>query len=217
MQRRELFTRLCQTAAALAWQQVFSPAARAQAPDAGAWSESGEVFTLGVASGEPRPNSVVLWTRLAPKPLAPDGGMPARAVPVLWEVAVDERFNNVVRYGAAVADPATAHSVHVDVGGLQSGRAYFYRFRAGGQVSGVGRTRTAPDPAERTDRLRLAVASCQHYEAGFFTVHREIATADVDLVVFLGDYIYETEAPGFLKVRQHPHVFPDEESHYTLG
>lgn len=217
MQRRELFTRLCQTAAALAWQQVFAPVARAQAPDAGSWSESGEVFTLGVASGEPRSDSVVLWTRLAPKPLTPDGGMPARAVPVLWEVAADERFNHVVRYGAAVADPATAHSVHVDVAGLQPGRSYFYRFRAGGQISPVGRTRTAPDPADRTDRLRLAVASCQHYETGFFTVHREIAAADVDLVVFLGDYIYETEASSFLKVRQHPHVFPSEEAHYTLG
>ena len=217
MQRRELITRLCQTAAALAWQQVFAPAARAQAPDVGSWTESGEVFTLGVASGEPRPNTVVLWTRLAPKPLNPDGGMPARAVPVLWEVAADERFNRVVRYGAAVADPATAHSVHVDVGGLQPGQTYFYRFRAGGQISPVGRTRTAPDPAEHSERLRLAVASCQHYEAGYFAVHREIAAADVDLVIFLGDYIYETETLSFLKVRQHPHVFPLDESHYTLG
>ncbi|MBI5927592.1 MAG: alkaline phosphatase D family protein [Aquabacterium sp.] len=217
MQRRELFTRLCQTAAALAWQQVFASADRTPVTEAGSWAESGEVFTLGVASGEPRPTSVVLWTRLAPKPMSPDGGMPARGVPVLWEVAADARFSQVVRYGATVAEPGAAHSVHVDVAGLMPGRTYFYRFRAGGQISPVGRTRTAPDPAARNERLRLAVASCQHYEAGFYAVHREIAAADVDLVLFLGDYIYETEAMPFQKVRQHPHVFPGDESHYTLG
>ena len=217
MQRRYLLHRLSQAAAALAWQQVFSPAARAQGGEPGNWSEAGEVFTLGVASGEPRPQSVVLWTRLAPKPLSADGGMTARAVPVLWEVASDERFNNVVRYGAAVAEPDSAHSVHVEVKGLTPGHAYFYRFRAGGQISPVGRTRTAPDPAERNERLRVAVASCQHYEAGHFAVHREIAAADVELVIFLGDYIYETEAPSYTKVRQHPHVFPATEAHYTLA
>lgn len=220
MQRRQLLTRLSQLAAALAWQQVFAPGVRAQGPDpgnAGSWSESGEVFTLGVASGEPRPDAVVLWTRLAPKPLSPDGGMPARAVPVLWEVAADQRFNQIVRYGAVVAEPLSAHCVHVDVGGLAPGRTYYYRFRAGGQVSPVGRTRTAPAADERVERLRMAVASCQHYEAGYYAVHREIAAADLDLVLFLGDYIYETEAPSFAKVRQHPHVFPDDEAHYSLS
>jgi alkaline phosphatase D len=217
MQRRELITRLCQAAAALAWQQVFAPAARAQSRSVGRWTASGDVFTLGVASGEPRPNSVVLWTRLAPQPLHPDGGMPARAVPVLWEVATDERFNRVAQYGATVAEPATAHSVHVDVEGLQPGQRYFYRFRAGGQVSPVGRTLTAPDPAQQHHRLRLAVASCQHYESGFFSVYRELASADIDLVIFLGDYIYENEAPSFLKVRQHPHVFPGLDALYTLA
>lgn len=201
----------------MAWQQVFAPSARAQGGDVPSWTESSEVFTLGVASGEPRPDSVVIWTRLAPKPLAPDGGMPPRAVPVLWEVATDQRFARVVRYGATVAEPAVGHSVHVEVNGLQPGRSYFYRFRAGGQLSPVGRTRTAPDPADRVDRFRLAVASCQHYEAGYFTVHREIAAADVDLVIFLGDYIYETEVLPHTKVRQHPHVFPDDEAHITLG
>lgn len=217
MQRRQLFSRLSQVAAALAWQRVFAPLAQAQAPDTVSWTASAEVFTLGVASGEPRPDSVVLWTRLAPQPLQPDGGVPARAIPVVWEVAVDAQFSQIVRFGVAVAQPRSAHSVHVDVQGLSPGRSYFYRFRAGGRISPVGRTRTAPALEDHVERLRMAVASCQHYEAGFFAVHREIAASDVDLVLFLGDYIYETEQPSFIAVRQHPHEFPDKVAQYTLS
>jgi alkaline phosphatase D len=221
MQRRQLLSRLSQAAMALAWSRVFTSKAHAQGPKAvdpgNNWADSSEAFTLGVASGEPRADSVVLWTRLAPKPLQADGGMPARSVPVLWEVASDQRFTQIVRYGAVVAEPASAHSVHVDARGLAPGQLYYYRFKAGGQTSPVGRTRTAPDPAMRNDRLRMAVASCQHYESGFYAVHREIAAADVELVLFLGDYIYETEAPSFAKVRQHPHVFPRDEEQYTLA
>lgn len=103
-------------------------------------------FTLGVASGDPLPDGVVLWTRLAPDPLAADGlgGMPGYHLPVQWQVATDEGFTDVVRAGAAQATPALGHSVHVEVGGLRPGRDYFYRFRAGNQLSPVGRTRTAP-------------------------------------------------------------------------
>jgi len=217
MQRRRLLLQLTQVAAALAWQQVFGPGARAQAPQAASWRSSSEAFTLGVASGEPRPQSVVLWTRLAPQPLEPDGGMPPQAIPVHWEVAADQRFTRIVRQGVAVAEPATVHSVHVEVDGLQSGREYFYRFEAGGQRSPEGRTRTAPDPLDDTQRVRLALASCQHYEAGYYVAHREIAQADVDLVLFVGDYIYETQAQAFLRLRRHPHVFPREPEQYTLG
>lgn len=180
------------------------------------WSSPGEVFTLGVASGEPRPDSVVLWTRLAPHPMQIDGGMPPRAVPVQWAVATDARFTRIVRSGAVLADPDVVHSVHVDVAGLQPGREYFYRFEAGGQQSPVGRTRTAPDPNARNERLRVVLASCQHHEAGFYAAHREIASADVDLVLFVGDYIYETEVPSYQRVRMHPHVFGTDPSRYTL-
>lgn len=217
MQRRRLFSVLSQAAAAIAWQQVFAPASLARAAEAPNWTQAGEVFTLGVASGEPRPQSVVLWTRLAPHPLQPDGGMPARAIPVQWEVAADQRFTRVVRSGAVVAEPDRVHCVHVEVQGLEPGREYFYRFEAGGQRSPVGRTRTAPAPEADTRRLRLALASCQHYEAGHYVAHREIASADIDAVLFVGDYLYETEMPGYLRVRQHRHVFPDEPGHFTLG
>jgi alkaline phosphatase D len=148
-------------------------------------------FTLGVASGYPEADSVVLWTRLAPAPLQPDGGMPAEAVPVRWEMAADERMGRVVRQGIATADAAGAHSVHVVAQGLEPGRWYWYRFGAGEATSPIGRTRTAPPPGP-VDRLSFAFASCQHYEQGYFTAYRHVIAEDPDLVVFLGDYIYES-------------------------
>lgn len=218
MQRRQLFLHASRMAAALAWQQLFASGARAQSPQAPDWTAaSGEVFSLGVASGEVQPESVVIWTRLAPEPLAADGGMPAAAVPVRWLVARDARFEQVVASGQVLASPEAAHSVHVEVGGLQPGRTHYYRFEAGGQTSPVGRTRTAPPLDARPGRMRIALASCQHYEAGHFTVHREIASADVDLVVFVGDYIYTTSMPAFSRVRRHPHRFPRHHEAYTLA
>lgn len=217
MQRRQLFLHASRMAATLAWQQLFGPGARAQPLQAPDWTAPGEVFSLGVASGEVQPESVVIWTRLAPQPLRPDGGMPAAAVPVRWLVARDARFEHVVASGQALASPEAAHSVHVDVSGLQPGRSYHYRFEAGGQTSPVGRTRTAPAPEARPARMRVALASCQHYEAGHFTVHREIAAADVDLVVFVGDYIYTSSVPSFNRVRRHPHRFPRDHADFTLA
>jgi len=222
MQRRDLFRQLSLSAAWLAWQQLFGKAAQAQAPAESAdraepWQEKAEVFTLGVASGEPRPDSVVLWTRLAPQPERADGGMPERAVAVQWEVALDARFTQVVQSGSVLAEPRRAHSVHLDVMGLQPGRDYHYRFLAGGQRSPVGRTRTAPESGADVSRLRVALASCQHFEAGHFAVHREIAAADVDLVLFVGDYLYASSLPGHSVVRRHRHRFPDDPSRYTLA
>ena len=150
-------------------------------------------FTLGVASGDPLPDSIVLWTRLAPDPLAADGlgGMPDVPVAVRWELADDDAFRQIVQSGTATASPTLAHSVHVDVTGLAPNRTYFYRFTAGNEVSPTGRTRTAPAPGTAVDRLRFAFASCQKYEDGFFTSYPHIVADDPDLVVFLGDYIYE--------------------------
>ncbi len=204
-------------AAALAWQRVFAAPAAAPSAPYSAWKAPADTFSLGVASGEPRADSVVLWTRLAPRPMQADGGMPGQAVPVRWEVALDAQFQQLVKVGALLAQPTSAHCVHVEVSGLMPGRQYHYRFQSGGQQSPVGRTRTAPAPDARAPRLRAVLASCQHYEAGYFAAHREIATSDVDLVLFVGDYIYETELDVFQTVRPHPHTFPRSESEYTLA
>ncbi|TDC73889.1 alkaline phosphatase D family protein [Streptomyces hainanensis] len=148
-------------------------------------------FTLGVASGDPLPDGVVLWTRLAPDPLAPFGGMDQRTYPVQWEVATDERFRHVVRRGTARVAPEFSHTAHVDVRGLQPWREYFYRFRSGGFISPVGRTKTAPAPEQQVSRLSLAFASCQAIFDGWFTAYRDLAARHHDVVLFLGDYIYE--------------------------
>lgn len=147
-------------------------------------------FTLGIASGEPLPDGVVIWTRLAPEPLA-GGGMPMRAVEVGWEVAADERFRDVVQRGTVLARPELGHSVHVEVSGLRPGRHYWYRFRAGPEISPTGRTRTAPAPDATPERLRFVTAGCQRYEDGFFTAWRHIAAEELDFVFHYGDYIYE--------------------------
>ena len=158
-------------------------------------------FTLGIASGAPLPDGVVLWTRLAPDPLN-GGGLPPMAIEVRWEVARDEGFRDIVRHGTALAGPQHAHSVHVEVAGLQPARWYWYRFMAGDAVSATGRTRTAPAAGAAVDRLRLAFASCQQYEQGFYAAHRHMAAEDLDLVIFLGDYIYESSW-GSRHVRKH--------------
>lgn len=208
MQRRAFLRHLSRLAALGAWQQWSAAHAVAQTLEAQPWTAQGEVFTLGVASGEPRPESVVLWTRLAPRPLQADGGMPPRPVLVRWQVARDDRFQQIVQQGEVLASPEGAHSVHALVQGLSPGFQYHYRFEAGGQRSPVGRTRTAPAADARPQRLRLALASCQHYEQGHFTVHRDIARADVDLVLFAGDYIYTSRKPGYQRVRDHLHHMP---------
>lgn len=151
------------------------------------------LFSLGVASGDPLPDGVVLWTRLAPDPVN-GGGMPRRRVPVQWQVATDENMRRVVKRGTVLAVPEQAHSVHVDVRGLESARWYWYQFKAGNELSPVGRTRTVPALNDRVDRLRFAFASCQHYEHGYFTAYQDMVKADLDFVVHLGDYIYEGAA-----------------------
>ncbi|WP_328462257.1 alkaline phosphatase D family protein [Streptomyces sp. NBC_00448] len=151
----------------------------------------GDPFTLGVASGDPLPDAVVIWTRLAPQPYEPLGGMPYHAVDVQWQLAADERFRHVLRSGTATAQPEYSYSVHVDVRGLQPGRHYWYRFKVDGHLSPVGRTRTAPAPWDHPGRLRFAVASCQSWPDGYYTAHAHLAAEDVDAVLFVGDYIYE--------------------------
>ncbi|MFF1419012.1 alkaline phosphatase D family protein [Streptomyces sp. NPDC058280] len=163
-------------------------------------------FTLGIASGDPWPDGFVLWTRLAPRPLDPDGagGMPPHSVGVFWEVAADELFRHVVRRGWTRAVAELAHSVHIEVKGLQPGREYFYRFRAGGVLSPVGRTRTAPSPYSRPKALNFAFVSCQAWFEGFYTAYQHLAEEDIDLVLHLGDYIYENPIDAMGGVRNVP-------------
>ena len=156
-----------------------------------------ELFPLGVASGDPSPDGAVLWTRLAP-----GGGMPEGPVPVTWMIAEDERLTKVVRTGEVAALPELAHSVHVEAAGLDPDRPYWYRFRVGDQPSPVGRTRTLPAPGVVPARLRFGLASCQHLETGWFTAYQHMLKEDVDLVLHVGDYIYEG-AGADKKVRKH--------------
>ena len=147
-------------------------------------------FLSGIASGDPSPEGVVLWTRLDPLAVTEAAGPDAR-VPVRWEIAEDDSFRRVVKRGDALALPELGHTVHAEAAGLDPARVYFYRFLSGGVVSGVGRARTAPAPGARVDRMRFAYCSCQNYEDGFFTAYKHMAEEDLDLVVHLGDYIYE--------------------------
>ncbi len=158
-------------------------------------------FTLGVASGYPQADGIVLWTRLAPDPLN-GGGMPAAAVDVAWEIAADAAFGQVLHKGVAPATPELAHSVHAEIRGLEPARWYYYRFHAGGATSPAGRFRTAPAAGAAHDRLRFALASCQQYEQGYYSAYRHMARDELDLVVHVGDYIYESSWGSNL-VRSH--------------
>jgi alkaline phosphatase D len=173
-------------------------------------SFASDPFKLGVASGYPTANSVVLWTRLAPSPLQPDGGMPQSIVPVHWEIAADDKMNSVIKRGTEYASPEWAHSIHAEPEGLDPGREYWYRFTAGNARSAIGRTRTAPEHGTSLARLKLAIASCQQYEHGYFTAYRHMVDDDLDLIIHVGDYIYE-HSWGADRVRHH-----DSPEVYTL-
>lgn len=163
---------------------------------------SSDPFTLGVASGDPNSSSVVIWTRLAPAPLQPDGGMPAASVETSWEVAEDDGFKKIAASGTTIASPQLAHSVHVEVPRLKPDRWYWYRFRCGDATSPTGRTRTMPAAESMPERLSFAFASCQNYEQGLFTAYEQMARDEIDLVFHLGDYIYEYEGIDG-RVRKH--------------
>ena len=158
---------------------------------------AGDPFASGVASGDPLPDGVVLWTRLAADPALP------KVVAVRWEVAEDERFRRVVRSGSSPAPSQLGYAVHAEVNGLRPARSYWYRFRAGGHVSPAGRTRTAPANDAAVERFRFAFISCQNYEHGYFTAFERLAEEDLDLVVHLGDYIYERRFASAPIVREH--------------
>ncbi len=178
---------------------LLVPGAQALATPANPGRLPEGLFGLGVASGDPLPDAVVIWTRLAPEPLALDGngGMPSRKVPVHWEVARDEGFRQVVRRGMFLTAPDLGHSVHVDVTGLASDSWYYYRFRVQRDISPTGRTRTAPAEGQTPGTTTFAIASCQRFTDGYYTAYQAMLADDPDLVLHLGDYFYEKDnGPG---------------------
>ena len=176
-------------------------------------------FSLGVASGYPSADGFVLWTRLATRPAEPGGGLAPEPLPVRLEIADDDSFRKLLATRTEYAGPEWAHSIHAEVSGLHPERWYFYRFIVGDAVSPVGRTRTAPAATAVAPRLRVATASCQQFEQGYFSAYRHIVADDPDLMVFLGDYIYESSW-GRDHVRKHdapePHSLDDYRARHAL-
>ncbi len=170
------------------------------------------VFAHGVASGDPLPDGVVLWTRVTPRPQDTPGSGSGPVVEVAWEVALDADFASVVGGGRFRTGPERDHTVKIDVRGLRHGTDHWYRFTVGDERI-VGRTRTAPHPQASPERLRLGVVSCSNWQAGHFSAYRHLLDHDLDAVVHLGDYLYEyqvgkySHGPQWRDVRRHdpPH------------
>jgi alkaline phosphatase D len=214
---RHLTRRVVLTTGAAAAALIAAPAIIGRAGgQPRAWAA--DPFSLGVASGSPAADGFVIWTRLAPEPLSPDprtpGGMSGGPVELAYDIAADPEMRNIVRTGAALADPAFGYSVHAEIAGLMAGRFYFYRFRSGAAASRIGRAMTSVPSGMPLDRLRLGFVSCSNYEQGYFAAYRHLAGERPDLVLYLGDYIYENvdrRSPDL--VRRHS----DDMEAVTLG
>jgi alkaline phosphatase D len=199
--RRRLIAGAASTGVALIAAPALLRSARAQS-----WLP-GNPFSLGVASGAPRSDGFVLWTRLAPEPMSTDpetpGGMRGGDVAIDYEIATDAAMHDIVRHGEATAERAFAYSVHLDVSGLQPGRPYWYRFMSGDAASNVGRAVTLPAAGASLDKLRFGFVSCSNYEHGYFSAYRHLTAENPDVVLFLGDYIYDTVEENKPTVRRH--------------
>ncbi|TXS50952.1 alkaline phosphatase D family protein [Streptomyces sp. t39] len=188
--RRTVVKAVAATAAA-------APVALAHAVPATA-ADLAPAFLHGVASGDPLPDGILLWTRVTPDPGAVPGSGRGADTPVRWEVAEDRDFTRVVARGDVTARAAGDHTVKADVRGLRPATVYHFRFTAGGTVSPAGRTRTAPAADATAPGIRFGVVSCANWEAGWFSAYRHLAArADLDAVLHLGDYIYEYAAGGY--------------------
>ena len=236
MQRRRFIQ---STAGALSALAVTQALAAMASPVAGASAATphwrADPFALGVASGEPRPDSVLLWTRLYPGPARPGGSATdaeqashfqeksdlgaLQSTEISYDIFEDEGLKKRVQRGVVTTHAGRGWSVHARVTGLKPGRQYWYRFRSGHAISPVGRTRTAPAPDAVVQRLRLALASCQHYEQGYYAAHAHMARDDLDLVLFVGDYIYESSNPQY-RIRPHtggvPQTLPAYRERHAL-
>jgi alkaline phosphatase D len=146
-------------------------------------------FTLGVASGDPTANSVVLWTRLAPEPL--NDSTLVDEFSVAWVIASDLALTQVVQAGQVMALPGNAHCVHVEPTKLQANTLYYYQFEAQGASSPIGRTKTLPQPGNMLEKFSIALTSCMEYSLGYFSALRDLVVQQPDLVIHNGDYIYE--------------------------
>ncbi|GGM17394.1 alkaline phosphatase [Streptomyces fumigatiscleroticus] len=214
---RRRFLTVTGAAAALAFAVNLPAAGAASAAELDAAKITDDPFTLGVASGDPLPDSVLLWTRLAPAPYQADSGLPAQRITVTWELALDERFRRVVRRGTATAHPEFHHTVHVEVDHLSPAHVYYYRFRVGRWISPAGRTRTAPAERARVSELTFGLVSCQRYDQGYYTAYRHLAEDDVEVVFHLGDYLYEYAVSAVGGSRAYPAgTLPDLFDHETV-
>jgi alkaline phosphatase D len=164
-------------------------------------------FKLGIASGDPLPDGVVLWTRLVSSPQISGGGMETRPYTVQWEVAKDEAFRQIVKSGTETAVPEFAYSVHAEVSGLAPDTRYYYRFKLDAEISPIGRTKTAPAADASPESLKFAFASCQHFSNGYYTAYEHMVKEEIDVLFFLGDYIYEAASKDGVKGRAH---YPDK-------
>jgi alkaline phosphatase D len=162
-------------------------------------------FSLGVASGDPSSDGFVLWTRIAPDPVN-GGGMGKDPIPVDWQIAEDDNMRKVVKKGRTTASPLLAHSVHVEASGLKPARPYWYQFKVGRDTSPIGRALTAPHAGDMQPDLKFAFASCQRWDDGYFTAYEHMREDAPDLVIHLGDYIYEY---GPLPNKVRPHNSPE--------
>ncbi len=156
-----------------------------------------QVFQHGVASGDPLPNAVLLWTRATSSPEDQPGAERGAPVNLAWQVATDEGFSDVVAGATVTSDPAADNTVKVDADGLAPSTDYFYRFIVAdgpyaGQTTVTGRTRTTPDPTSSPEHLGIALTSCANWESGYFSAYRDMAdNPDIDIIMCVGDYIYE--------------------------
>lgn len=155
-------------------------------------------FLHGVASGDPLPDGVLLWTRVTPVPEAVPGSGLGPDTVVSYVIARDKALTNVVAQGSVTATAASDHTVKADVRGLSPATDYWFRFSAGGTDSPVARTRTAPAAGASVSGLRFGVVSCANWEAGYFSPYRHLANrGDLDAWLHLGDYIYEYASGDF--------------------
>jgi len=189
-------------AAALSGAAALTMASSPSAKAAVATSVPTDPFALGVAAGDPLPGGMVLWTRLVNDPLDATS-MPDRDIEVRYEVATDPQFRSVVLRDDALARARFAHSVHADVEDLHPGTDYWYRFKVGSSVSPVGHARTAPAASSRPSKLTFAIANCQDFQNGYWPAYSAMAAEDLDVVLHLGDYIYEYDAHSSYADRQH--------------
>ncbi|MFJ6630311.1 alkaline phosphatase D family protein [Streptomyces sp. NPDC091376] len=177
---------------------VAAPVLAGAAASSASAAESAPAFLHGVASGDPLPDGVLLWTRVTPAPDAVPGSGKGAATEVRWEIAEDKAFTAVVSGGLTTATATSDHTVKVDVRGLRPGTTYYFRFTSGTAVSAVGRTRTAPAVDAAASGVRFGVVSCANWESGYFSAYRHLAArADLHAVLHLGDYIYEYGTGGY--------------------